>query len=321
MSTINVSTNAPGNLGRTEMLEWVNSTLQLNMAKIEELASGAAYCQFVDMMWPGCIPLNKVNFGAKLEHECVPNFKLLQTVFTKRGVEKVIPVEKLIKGKFQDNLEFVQWFKKFFDANHGGGEYNPVERRAGAPGAAAGGAGGSATRAPASSAAPSAAVRRPTPAAAAPATSRVAAAPRPAAASSTTARPAAATTASARPAAAPAARPAATATTSTPSDVTAAAVTLLSEQLKQQYQQTIDALRTELSECQLSAANLEQERDFYYGKLQQVEVLLDSAGDSALAETLKKILFDAEPTEGEGADAVAPAAEVASTPAAEVEEW
>ena len=31
---------------------------------------------------------------------------------------QVIPVERLIKGKFQDNFEFVQWFKKFFDANY-----------------------------------------------------------------------------------------------------------------------------------------------------------------------------------------------------------
>ena len=34
------------------------------------------------------------------------------------GNFKVIPVERLIKGKFQDNFEFVQWFKKFFDANY-----------------------------------------------------------------------------------------------------------------------------------------------------------------------------------------------------------
>jgi len=26
-------------------------------------------------------------------------------------------VEKLVKGRFQDNFEFVQWFKKFYDAN------------------------------------------------------------------------------------------------------------------------------------------------------------------------------------------------------------
>lgn len=29
----------------------------------------------------------------------------------------------------QDNFEFLQWFKKFFDANYDGREYNPLEMR------------------------------------------------------------------------------------------------------------------------------------------------------------------------------------------------
>lgn len=36
-----------------------------------------------------------------------------------------------MKGKFQDNFEFVQWFKKFFDANYDGKEYDPEEARRG----------------------------------------------------------------------------------------------------------------------------------------------------------------------------------------------
>ena len=42
-----------------------------------------------------------------------------------------IAVEKLVKGRFQDNFEFVQWFKKFFDANYDGREYDPVSAREG----------------------------------------------------------------------------------------------------------------------------------------------------------------------------------------------
>ena len=45
-----------------------------------------------------------------------------------------------MKGRFQDNFEFCQWFKKFFDANYDGEEYNAVEVRGGqelATGAAA----------------------------------------------------------------------------------------------------------------------------------------------------------------------------------------
>ena len=44
---------------------------------------------------------------------------------------KIVPVDKLMKARFQDNFEFVQWFKKFFDANYTGDEYDPVSARGG----------------------------------------------------------------------------------------------------------------------------------------------------------------------------------------------
>lgn len=46
-----------------------------------------------------------------------------------------IPVDKLVKCKMQDNLEFLQWAKKYWDSHFSGGEYNAVERRSavGAP--------------------------------------------------------------------------------------------------------------------------------------------------------------------------------------------
>lgn len=50
----------------------------------------------------------------------------------------MIPVERLMKCKFQDNLEFMQWIKRFWDQNFPGGEYDAVARRkAGAAKAAA----------------------------------------------------------------------------------------------------------------------------------------------------------------------------------------
>merc|ERR1712131_376186 len=111
---------------------WINGSLSSNYKKVEELASGAAYCQFMDMLFAGCIPLKKIKFDAKHEHEYINNFKALQNSFKKMGVDKVIPVERLIKGKFQDNFEFVQWFKKFFDANYQGDEYDGAAARASA---------------------------------------------------------------------------------------------------------------------------------------------------------------------------------------------
>ncbi|KAM6458033.1 microtubule-associated protein RP/EB family member 1 isoform 1-T3 [Liasis olivaceus] len=119
------------NLSRHDMLAWINESLQLNLTKIEQLCSGAAYCQFMDMLFPGSVTLKKVKFQAKLEHEYIQNFKVLQAGFKRMGVDKIIPVDKLVKGKFQDNFEFVQWFKKFFDANYDGKDYDPVAARQG----------------------------------------------------------------------------------------------------------------------------------------------------------------------------------------------
>ena len=65
----------------------------------------------------------------------------------------MIPIEKLVKGKYQDNFEFLQWFYKFYQANYdGSAEYDPVAARENqiiATGAAAAAAKGSA-KAPAS---------------------------------------------------------------------------------------------------------------------------------------------------------------------------
>lgn len=47
---------------------------------------------------------------------------------------QIIPIDKLVKSRFQDNFEFVQWFKKFFDANYQGQDldgYNALEVRGG----------------------------------------------------------------------------------------------------------------------------------------------------------------------------------------------
>ena len=42
-----------------------------------------------------------------------------------------IQVDKLIKARYQDNLEFCQWIKRFFDLNYSGEPYNALQRRKG----------------------------------------------------------------------------------------------------------------------------------------------------------------------------------------------
>jgi len=55
---------------------------------------------------------------------------VLQETFIAQGVQKYIEMEKLVKAKYQDNLEFFQWFKAFFDKNYDGKTYNAVDRKA-----------------------------------------------------------------------------------------------------------------------------------------------------------------------------------------------
>ncbi|XP_062543409.1 microtubule-associated protein RP/EB family member 1 isoform X4 [Armigeres subalbatus] len=124
----NVTTD---NLSRHDMLSWVNDCLRSQFTKIEELCTGAAYCQYMDMLFPGSVPMKRIKFRTNLEHEYIQNFKILQAAFKKMNVDKVIPVDKLIKGRFQDNFEFLQWFKKFFDANYDGREYDALDARFG----------------------------------------------------------------------------------------------------------------------------------------------------------------------------------------------
>ena len=77
----------------------------------------------------GSVAIKRVKFDTKLEHEYIQNFKLLQASFTKLNVDKAVQVDRLVKGRFQDNFEFAQWFNKFFMANYDGSPYNAFDVR------------------------------------------------------------------------------------------------------------------------------------------------------------------------------------------------
>jgi RP/EB family microtubule-associated protein len=52
--------------------------------------------------------MQRVNWEAKSDYEYIQNYKLLQVAFTKNRVQRHIDVDKLIRAKYQDNLEFCQ---------------------------------------------------------------------------------------------------------------------------------------------------------------------------------------------------------------------
>jgi len=229
------------NLSRHDMLAWVNGCLQSQIGKIEEMGTGAAYCQLMDILFPGAIPLKRVKYNSKTETDAINNFKILQGSFKKLNVDQIVEVDKLVKAKFQDNFEFLQWFKKFFDANYSGdcGDYDPVRARGGQALGQGGPKciGGGGARAPQ--------------------------------------------------ARAPASRPPGTvrAQTNPPK------AQLNGNSVKKDLQK--DA---EMIEMKLCLENLERERDFYFGKLRDIEVIITSSGQEKeeLSTKILDVLYATE---------------------------
>eukprot|EP00295_Goniomonas_pacifica_P044818 CAMPEP_0175909318 /NCGR_PEP_ID=MMETSP0108-20121206/7053_1 /TAXON_ID=195067 ORGANISM="Goniomonas pacifica, Strain CCMP1869" /NCGR_SAMPLE_ID=MMETSP0108 /ASSEMBLY_ACC=CAM_ASM_000204 /LENGTH=308 /DNA_ID=CAMNT_0017231403 /DNA_START=9 /DNA_END=935 /DNA_ORIENTATION=+ len=248
-------------VSRNELLSWLNQLLNLNYLKVEQCASGAAYCQIMDALF-GDVPLKRVNFGAKLEHEYIKNYKVLQSVFQKKNVDKVIPVERLVKGKYQDNLEFLQWSKRFFDVHHNGeSEYDPDARRAGAPGVSS----------------YKASPEKPT-------TSE---AKRPAAGRGTSQRRGS-SAAEARPAREPASGAAATASSGPATRRKPAAPAAAARSNAYTAE-----LESENQELQLAIDCLEKERDFYFNKLREIEILcqVHESADPTFVQKVTSILW------------------------------
>lgn len=103
--------------------------------------------------------MSRVKFNVNTEYAYLQNFKILQSMnfypfahtllgglvlrplvsatdgvpllacFTKHQIDRPIPVEGLIKCKMQDNLEFLQWSKRYWDQYYPGGDYDAVARR------------------------------------------------------------------------------------------------------------------------------------------------------------------------------------------------
>uniref|UniRef100_A0A0X3PU42 Microtubule-associated protein RP/EB family member 1 n=1 Tax=Schistocephalus solidus TaxID=70667 RepID=A0A0X3PU42_SCHSO len=250
------------NLSRHDILLWINECLKTSYEKIEDLCSGAAYCQLMDMLFPGTLNFKKIKFNTNLEHEYIANFKVLQALFKKHGVDKGVPIERLVKGRFQDNFEFVQWFKRFYDANYQGHEYDAVAARDGIVVGSGSGKAANKSRVPPGRTAIATTMRP---------------APRPA---GDKAIPAA------RAAPAPAAHTGVRSPAGSQSAGDSSQINALRTEL--------DALNIQAEEDHKTIEGLMQERDFYFSKLRDIEILCQETGENDLTKKVLSILYATE---------------------------
>jgi len=109
-------------VGRKELTGWIQANFQPSFTKIEDLANGVVYCQIIDSVYPGSVPMSKVKMQARTEVDSIHNFKILQTAFSKKKIDRFIEVDKLCKRSFQFNMEFIQFMKCYWDMHAPNGE-------------------------------------------------------------------------------------------------------------------------------------------------------------------------------------------------------
>lgn len=129
-------------VSRSDLLAWLNNTLEINYQKVEQVSNGAAFCQILDAIFytppkgTAKIALGKVKYNARTHDEIMTNYKILQSSFTRLGVKKAVDINRLGKGRFQDNLEFLQWLKCYYDNNAPKDTIYPARERRRATGCA-----------------------------------------------------------------------------------------------------------------------------------------------------------------------------------------
>ncbi|CAH0474588.1 unnamed protein product [Peronospora belbahrii] len=286
-------------VGRKEILDWINNLCGVTLSKVEQTCTGAIACQILDAMYPGKVQMSKVDWSANKDYEYIQNYKVLQKAFVQLKIDKHVEVDRLVRGKYQDNLEFMQWFKAFFERNASGQPYDPLAQRDKGKG------GGQYTQkyggGVASSTAP---LRRKV--GASTTTSRVGKLP-----SGTLTNVGA--TRNAKMSMGMARHPG---DSVTDTDAAVAAATAPLEKELEELMAKNEALTNESGDLRTMVESLEKERDFYFNKLREVEIMLQSAEDSdtnPLAQAVFKILYATE-EDGVGDEQVVEDEQVAGEP-------
>ncbi|CCG80570.1 Putative uncharacterized protein [Taphrina deformans PYCC 5710] len=196
---------------------------------------------------PGDVPMKKIDFHANTEVKYLANWKVVQTNMAKHKIDKIVPIDRLVKCKMQDNLEFLQWCKKYWDQYFPGGDYDAAGRRGGLV--------------PASLAS----------------------------SQSNAAPPIRTTVSSASSSAAPPRRAAGTAPARTTPRAASTSQSL--------------ALQKEIEVLNETVVGLEKERDFYFNKLRDIEILIQNAtetdpaateAEGGLVKQIQEVLYSTE---------------------------
>ena len=122
-------------LGRSELLTWVNKTVESDYIKIEDLSDGVGFCQIIDAFFKNISKeMNSLKLNAINEIELKQkNLYLLNTLLGKAGCIKHIDPNKLSKGLFSTNLEFLQFLFDFIYKTFGSSlpkkKYRGLKRR------------------------------------------------------------------------------------------------------------------------------------------------------------------------------------------------
>ena len=119
------------NLGRLELLAWLNEMVETDYPKVEMCSDGVAFCQILDALHPNTVNISKLNLNAKNKDDNSRNLKVLEDVINKLKLQKQIQVNTLSNGKFQSNMDFLQWIYDYAQkiSPNFGISYNGYEKR------------------------------------------------------------------------------------------------------------------------------------------------------------------------------------------------
>ena len=95
------------NLGRLELLAWLNESVDVDYPKIEHCSDGVAYCQILDAIHPNTVPLYKLNFMAKHKDDFTRNLKVLDDCVQKLKLQKLMSIPLMANGKLSQNMDFI----------------------------------------------------------------------------------------------------------------------------------------------------------------------------------------------------------------------